>query len=311
MGANRPNRFRACVRSAKGPTKPANDAGFSPQSPADWWLLSVGPDLLAQHAVLGAVAFMVMSMTAAPACEGLRDGPKGTVTEVVDGDTLLLDTGRVVRLIGIQAPKLALGRDGYEDWPKANEAKAALTALTLKKPVLLRFGGEDVDRHGRTLAQVFVQGEPQVWVQQAMLGQGQARVYSFPDNRACLPELMAAETRARAGGLGIWANSYYSVRRGDRPGKLLELAGRYELVEGRVLKAERLGGQVFLNFGRYYKEDFTAVIDARALRMFGDIGLDPLKLSGALVRVRGWIEDRDGPRVPVTHPEQIEVLAVQ
>ena len=48
---------------------------------------------------------MVMSMTAAPACEGLRDGPKGTVTEVVDGDTLLLDTGRVVRLIGIQAPK--------------------------------------------------------------------------------------------------------------------------------------------------------------------------------------------------------------
>ena len=39
--------------------------------------------------------------------------------------------------------------------------------------------------------------------------------------------------------------------------------------------------------------------------------LDPVKLGGALVRVRGWIDDRDGPRVAVTHPEQIEVLAVQ
>lgn len=253
---------------------------------------------------------MMMTGAGATACEGLRDGPKGTVTEIVDGDTLLLDTGRVVRLIGIQSPKLALGREGHSDWPKGNDAKAALIGLTFKKPVLLRYGGEEIDRHDRTLAQVFVLGETQTWVQQAMLSQGQARVYSFPDNRSCLPELLAAENRARAAGLGIWADSYYRVRRADRPTELLELAGRYELVEGRVLNAERLGGQVFLNFGRYYKEDFTAVIDARALRLFADDGLDPAKLGGALLRVRGWIDDRDGPRVAVTHPEQVEVLAV-
>ena len=252
---------------------------------------------------------MVMSMTAAPACEGLRDGPKGTVTEVVDGDTLLLDTGRVVRLIGIQAPKLALGRDGYEDRPKANEAKAALIALTLKKPVLLRFGGEDVDRHGRTLAQVFVQGEPQVWVQQAMIAQGMARAYSFPDNRACVPELLAAESRARSMKLGIWGDPYYTVRRADRPAAMLALQGHYELVEGRVLLAESAQGRAFLNFGRYWKEDFTVVIDRAALSLFAETGLDPLKLGGALVRVRGWVDIHDGPRIEVTHPEQIEVLA--
>ena len=70
-----------------------------------------------------------MSSAAVSACEGLRDGPKGTVTSIVDGDTLLLDTGLVVRLIGIQAPKLALGRDGLSDWPKANESKAALIEM--------------------------------------------------------------------------------------------------------------------------------------------------------------------------------------
>ena len=71
-------------------------------------------------------------------------------------------------------------------------------------------------RRSRSLA------TPPVWVQQAMLAQGQARVYSFPDNRACLAELMAAETRARAGGLGIWGDSYYRVRRADRPADLLK-----------------------------------------------------------------------------------------
>ena len=270
----------------------------------------VGPDLLAKNAVLGAVAASLISIAAVPACEGLRDGPKGTVTEIVDGDTLLLDTGLVVRLIGIQAPKLSLGRGEQPDWPKANEAKAALIALTLKKPVLLRYGGEEIDRHGRTLAQVYVTSDTPFWVQGKMLEAGMARVYSFPDNRACLPDLFAAEGRARTAGLGIWADSYYRVRRADRPAEIATLSGHYELVEGRVLKAERLGGQLFLNFGRYYKEDFTAVIDARALRLFTDGGIDPLHLGGALVRVRGWIDDRDGPRVAVTHPEQIEVLAV-
>ena len=142
-----------------------------------------------------------------------------------------------------------------------------------------------------------------------MLQQGQARVYSFPDNRSCLAELMAAETRARTAGLGIWGDSYYRVRRADRPADLAKLAGHYELVEGRVLSAEKVGAQVFLNFGRYYKEDFTAVIDARALRLFADARIDPARFGGALLRIRGWVDDRDGPRIAVTHPEQIELLA--
>jgi micrococcal nuclease len=274
--------------------------------------LVVGLDVLARQAVLGAVAVSLMSVAAVPACEGLRDGPRGTVTEIVDGDTLLLDTGLVVRLIGTQAPKLALGRPGHEDWPGGQAAKAALIALTLKQPVLLRYGGAETDRHGRTLAHAYVlSGEQPVWVQEAMVGQGQARVYSFPDNRACLGALYAAETRARAAGLGIWRDSDYRVRRADRPQELEALAGRYELVEGRVLNAERVGTQVFLNFGRYYKEDFTAVIDARALRLFAETGLDPSRLGDALVRVRGWVEERDGPRIPITHPEQIEILALK
>src|SRR5690349_1255228 len=119
-------------------------------------------------------------MTAGPAsaCDGLRDGPKGTVTQIVDGDTLLLDNGFVVRLIGIQAPHLALGREGLTDWPLAPDAQAALETLVLHKPVVLRYGGADKDRYGRSLAQVFVDGRDDGWVQQQMLSAGMARVYT-------------------------------------------------------------------------------------------------------------------------------------
>ena len=113
-----------------------------------------------------------------------------------------------------------------------------------------------------------------------------------------------------AAALGIWSDPYYRVRRAAKPADFSSLSGHYELVEGRVLSAGKSGSRVYLNFGRHYKEDFTAVIEARALKLFGEAGLDPLKLGNALVRVRGWIDLKDGPRIEITHPEQIEVLAV-
>lgn len=238
--------------------------------------------------------------------------PGGVVTSVTDGDTVVLDDGRVVRMIGTQAPKLPLDRPGFETWPLAPEAKVALEELALNKEVRLGYGGEEVDRYGRVLAHVFVAGEGgEIWAQHSMVAAGLARVYSFPDNRACLDLLFAAEGRARLGGLGIWADPYYSIRAADAPGDLLSRAGHYELVEGRVLLAEQRGGRVYLNFGRFWKEDFTAVIEAPGLRLFKAAEIDPLKLENALLRLRGWVDDRDGPRIEITHPEQIEVLALQ
>jgi endonuclease YncB( thermonuclease family) len=255
---------------------------------------------------------MVMSLPLSGlGCEGLSEGPRGVVVSVTDGDTVILESGLVIRLIGTQAPKLSLGRNGFEDWPLAEEARAALEALVLDKPVRLHYGGEKIDRNGRALGHLFLETGPKAWVQGEMVGAGMARVYSFPDNRRCISELMAQETRARAMRLGIWADPYYIVRRADRPEALLPLVGNYELIEGRVLLADAVGGRIFLNFGRHWKEDFTAVIDRSAAAMFIDLGLDPLQLEGALVRIRGWLDENDGPRIEVTHPEQIELLATR
>ncbi|WIY52497.1 thermonuclease family protein [Devosia sp. YIM 151766] len=261
-------------------------------------------------AIASLAAALLTGASPAAACEGLRMAPGGLVTEVVDGDTVLLDSGLAVRLIGTQAPKLPLGRDDVSAWPLAPEAKAALENLALRREVQLGYGGEEKDRYGRALAHLFVgSGDSLVWAQMHMIEAGLARVYSFPDNRRCLDQLLAGEARARAERLGIWTDPYYSVRAADRPDEWLDRAGGYELVEGRVLLADKNGPRVYLNFGRFWKEDFTAVIEAPALRLFERDGLDPLLLEGALVRIRGWVDDRDGPRIEVTHPEQIEVVA--
>ncbi len=243
-------------------------------------------------------------------CDALEAGPSGRVVSISDGDTFDLEGGLTVRLVGIQAPKLPLGREGFEAWPLGDEAKAAIEELVMGHEVALYYGGENRDRHGRALAHVMVERDGEVvWVQAEMLRRGLARVYSFPDNRSCLDVLYAAEAQGRADRLGIWRDPYYGVRNGADAGALLDRVGGYELVEGRVLNAERVGNRVYLNFGRVWREDFTAVIEEAGLRVFEQAGIDPLGLDNSAIRVRGWIESADGPRIDVTHPEQIEVLA--
>jgi endonuclease YncB( thermonuclease family) len=267
---------------------------------------------LLKAGLVSLAALAVLSLPAIGAdCPDLVDGPLGTVTSVVDGDTILLDTGLVVRLVGMQAPKLALDRPGFSDWPLGEAAKAALSGLVLGHKVQLRYAGERRDRYGRTLAHMFLTDTGNGWVQQEMLARGLARVYSLADNRQCLTPLFAAESAARAKRLGIWAEPYYSLKQANRPQTLAESEGRYELVEGRVLLAEAAGGRIYLNFGRNWDVDFTAIIDRKARPLFDESGIDPLALNGALVRLRGWIEERDGPRMAITHPEQIEVLATR
>ena len=90
------------------------------------------------------------------------------VVEVIDGDTLVLSNGAEVRLVGTQAPKIALGRKDFHDWPLGAEAKALLEELALKQTVGLAYGGRRIDRHGRTLAQLY--RADGLWLQGEMVG---------------------------------------------------------------------------------------------------------------------------------------------
>ena len=184
-----------------------------------------------------------------------------------------------------------------------------ISNLTLGEEVALSFGGSERDRYGRWLAHLHVaSGQNKgLWVQGEMIRQGLARVYSFPDNRARIDEMLALEREARQARRGIWALDYYAIRNAD-PGILNRQLGTFQLIEGRVVDAAKVKGTVYLNFGADWRSDFTISLRYKAVRMFKKAGIDPLALKGQSVRVRGWLSKRNGPMIKVSHPEQIEVL---
>lgn len=242
--------------------------------------------------------------------DDLMLGETGPVRSVLDGDTLFLEGGLKVRLAAIQAPKLPLGRVGFEAWPLGEESKAALEGLVRDKTLQLFYGGEQRDRYGRALAQTFTlnkKGKREAWLQEEMVRLGMARVYTWPDTFQDAAKLYAAEILARDARRGIWGNSYYDIRSPD-PNTLAQDVDSYQIVQGVVTSAADVRGQIYLNFGADYKTDFTIAIAKRDRKRFEAAQIDPLSLEGATVRVRGWIELSNGPMVWLDHPERLEVL---
>ena len=227
----------------------------------------------------------------------------GRVAAIVDGDTLRLVDGRRVRLVGIDAPRAPLGLARNTAWRQEEAARAALTELAQGRAVALRYGGAPLDRYGRALAQVY--RDDGLWLQGEMLVRGLARVHSFADNRALVPEMLALEDAARKARRGLWRDPFYAVRRPEEAGRYID---SFQLVEGVIVEAAKVKGQVFLNFSPDWHTAFTAHVPRDALPLFKAGGVDPLALKGARVRLRGWLRYDRRPLIDVTHPEQIERL---
>ncbi|MFZ5608248.1 MAG: thermonuclease family protein [Pseudomonadota bacterium] len=239
--------------------------------------------------------------------QDLTPGGKARVTAVIDGDSLRLADGRALRLVGIQAPERLPGQRGAATLALAEAARAHLQALALGATLQLYYGGAPLDRYGRVLAQA--ETEDGVWLQGAMLEAGLAHVYSFPDNRALIDAMLTREGAARAQRRGIWRHpSYQVLDAAGLDGAGARLQGRFAIIEGTVLAAEVARGTLYVNFGRDWQRDFTLILRPGAKRRFR--GVDwvqiPGRLVGRVVEVRGWVEDKGGPMIELTHPEQLQ-----
>lgn len=249
------------------------------------------------------------SVFAEDALSGLPEpfelGESLSVSEVIDGNSLLLEDGQLVRLAGIQAPRAPVGAEPEvaKTWPLSLAAATTLAALIGDDKVTLAYSGRRLDRHGRILAHATnAAGQ---WLQAALLRKGLARVDSYPDNRTGVSEMLALESQARREQLGLWRHPLYAVRRAE---DAEQDVGTFQLIEGRVLKVAIVGGRAYLNFGEDWRSDFTLVIEPAQRRQFEAEGLDPRFFEGRRVRARGWLGYRNGATITVTHPEQIEVL---
>ena len=258
--------------------------------------------------LVSAIVFAAWGHSAEARCD-LRPGERGVVSQIIDGDTMALDTGLEVRLIGSLAPNRPADIDDRHPWPLANQAKGLLTSLAKGKPVHLFYGGRRHDRHGRALAHVFVVTKAgRTWLQGALIDAGLARAYSHPDNRACLQDLLEREARARDAGQGLWRDREYRQRSARDLSRLYHDLHSFQVVKGRVHAIGKARGRLYLNFEANWRRDFTAAISRKALAAMLKDGFNPALLKDRQVRIRGWIERRNGPLIAVTHREQIEVV---
>lgn len=246
----------------------------------------------------------------------LEPGPERTVAAVLDGESVRLDDGKIVRLIGILAPRAFDAGAAPGHWPLETKARQGLAGLVAGRTVSLGFAGPRNDRYGRLRAHVHVgDGAARAWVQGALVGAGLARVQPEPGDAACAEALLAIETAASAGKRGLWAEATYRVRPAERPSELLRYRGTYQVVTGRVSRMRKAGGVSILDL-----ENAEAVIAGRGWRPGGatriswrraDVALSGdwtrTSIVGTSVVVRGWVVGRGGPEIRVVAPAQLGI----
>jgi len=124
----------------------------------------------------------------------------GTVSEVIDGDTIKVIIDGVeyrVRYIGMDAPEVAT--DVY-----AAYAEIENTKLVLGRQVLLIKDVSETDYFGRLLRYVVVGN---VFVNDALLRDGWAIEKAYPPDTACNISFSKAQRVAQEKNLGIWNNN--------------------------------------------------------------------------------------------------------
>ena len=254
----------------------------------------------------GGLVFLFTFVSGGSACT-LKRGETVAVAQIVDGGELRLADGRAVKLQGIEMPHPA--GPTTPAWPLAEEARAFLSALAAREGLSLKTGKPKTDRYGRALTfLILADGDS---IQRRLVEAGLARVRSTRDARSCIRDLLAVESAARAARRGIWAEPFYAVRHAQDVAALEDLEGSFQIVEGRVRDVSTVSGRVYLNFGDDWRKDFTVTVGRSDVKLFkpgGDGVGDLAALKGRDVRVRGFVERFNGPKMTVTFPEEIELL---
>lgn len=148
--------------------------------------------------------------TAVPSAEAspsatpkLQHGGEFTaVVSVVDGDTIKIEGGEIVRYIGVDTPETVDPRRPLECFGK--EASAKNKELVQGKVVELEKDVSERDRYGRLLRYIWI-GD--TMINEVLVREGFARVSTYPPDVKYVDRFLAAERLAREEKKGLWSGS--------------------------------------------------------------------------------------------------------
>ncbi|MCX5695677.1 MAG: thermonuclease family protein [Candidatus Omnitrophica bacterium] len=135
------------------------------------------------------------------------------VTRAVDGDTLLLESGERVRLIGIDTPELHESNKLYRDAQRTKQDVTTIQKLGRRsyeftknlvegKRVSLEFDVERYDRYKRLLAYVYLKDG--TFVNAKIVEEGYASLMTYPPNVKYADLFLKLYQQARQNKRGLW-----------------------------------------------------------------------------------------------------------
>ena len=253
---------------------------------------------LKRASLVGALFFLGLAAAhASDNCQPLQEPEWQSVRQVHDGDSLKLDDGRKIRLIGVNTPEMA--RDNRPAEPFARDARDYVARLlaTSSNRVGLVYGPQRKDRYGRTLAHAFLPDGTNLSQRLLLQGLGsQVAITPNLDYRHCYQQ---AQQRARDLKRKIWHPGNKLVKDLD---KTPRLSGGFQHIRGTVSRVGESKAYIWLNFAR----KLAIQIARDDLVHFAD--LPPQTLQGKTIETSGWVYLVKGqPRMRVYHPVVIRI----
>lgn len=132
----------------------------------------------------------------------IPEGEIAKVVNIVDGDTIKLENGKVVRYIGIDTPETVHPSKPVQCFGK--EASAKNKQLIEGKEVRLVKDVSETDKYGRLLRYVYI-GD--TFVNDYLVRNGYAHSSTFPPDVKYQDQFKKAEEEARTNKLGLWADN--------------------------------------------------------------------------------------------------------
>jgi len=230
--------------------------------------------LLVKKALLSAFFIASVSSGAATAqCQPEGESFAVEIERVVDGDTVRLGNGRSLRILGINTPELNLGKGIPE--PLAELASAELKRLATAAQARLVLGQEPEDRYKRLLGHLLLDG---VNAAEYLLSQGFGWAVVVEPNTGQADCLFAAESVARAKGIGVWK---YPIARAASLRK-----GGFALVRGAVTHIDTTAKYIYIEL-----DDHLALRLLRKQLSSAEVARVNSSV-GRLIEARGWVIDR-------------------
>ncbi len=225
---------------------------------------------------------------------GIQSAELATISDITDGDTVVLSTGQRVRLIGINTPELGNSKNQQAFAAEARDALAAL--IPAGTEVRLVREQEHQDRHRRLLAHV-IRADDALRVSDELLAQGLAAQSAVHPNTGCANYFEQLEAKAQNKQLGLWG--------GENPWRINareinKKRGGFRIATGTVTRVISTKKSTKL----IIDDNLTLQVRHKIFKQ-----LPTSRFEGKRVQVRGWISIRKNKAsVWLNHPANLQIL---